>query len=66
LKPWLRAPNGFIESGIPIRAAKPPAEPSRLHEIKHKGSQLIVRRDVDNARLFTRSGLCWTDRYPRS
>jgi ATP-dependent DNA ligase len=35
-----------------------------VHEIKHDGYRLIVRRDGDTVRLFTRRGYNWTDRYP--
>jgi hypothetical protein len=35
-----------------------------LHEIKHDGYRLIVRRDGSVVRLFTRRGHDWTDRYP--
>jgi ATP-dependent DNA ligase len=32
--------------------------------LKHDGYRLIVRRDGKVARLFTRRGYDWTDRYP--
>jgi bifunctional non-homologous end joining protein LigD len=35
-----------------------------VHEIKHDGYRLIVRRDGKAVRLFTRRGHDWTDRYP--
>jgi bifunctional non-homologous end joining protein LigD len=35
-----------------------------VHEIKHDGYRLIVRRDGKVVRLFTRRGHDWTDRYP--
>ena len=35
-----------------------------MHEIKHDGYRLIVRRDGDTVRLFTRRGHDWTERYP--
>jgi bifunctional non-homologous end joining protein LigD len=50
--------------------AFPPSLPSRLPgpagctEIKHDGYRLIVRRDGEMVRLFTRRGYDWTDRYP--
>jgi len=49
-------PNGFIEPCIPTRAVKPPAGTDWVHEIKHDGYRLIVRRDGDTVRLFTRRG----------
>jgi hypothetical protein len=46
------------------RTAKPPAGPGWVHEIKHDGYHLIVRRDGENARLFTCRGYDRTERYP--
>jgi bifunctional non-homologous end joining protein LigD len=57
-------PVGFVEPCIPTLAAKPPSGPGWVHEIKHEGYRLIVRRDGDTVRLFTRRGHYWTDRYP--
>ena len=57
-------PNGFIEPCIPTRAVKPPAGTDWVHEIKHDGYRLIVRRDGDTVRLFTRRGYDWSGRYP--
>jgi hypothetical protein len=47
----------------PARAAKPPAGPDWVHEIKHDGYRLQVRRDGDAVRLFTRRGYDWSGRY---
>jgi hypothetical protein len=58
--------NGFIQPCIPIRSAKPPAGPDWIHEIKHDGYRLIVRRDGENVRLYTRCGNDWSDRYRQS
>src|ERR1700691_2266066 len=50
---------------IPTRAAKVPAGPDWIHEIKHDGYRLIVQKiDRKRVRLFTRNGHDWTDRYP--
>jgi bifunctional non-homologous end joining protein LigD len=35
-----------------------------VHEVKHDGYRLIVRRDGETVRLFTRRGYDWTERYP--
>src|ERR1700693_3423908 len=56
--------DGFIDPCIPTLAAKPPSGPDWVHEIKHDGYRLIVRRDGKAVRLFTRRGYDWTDRYP--
>jgi bifunctional non-homologous end joining protein LigD len=57
-------PNGFVAPCIPTRAAKPPAGPDWVHEIKHDGYRLIVRRDGDTVRLFTGRGYDWSGHYP--
>jgi len=56
--------DGFVPPCIPTLAAKPPSGPDWVHEIKHDGYRLIVRRDGRSVRLFTRRGHDWTDRYP--
>jgi bifunctional non-homologous end joining protein LigD len=56
--------DGFVDPCIPSRAPKPPSGPGWVHEIKHDGYRLIVRRDGEAVRLFTRRGYDWTDRYP--
>jgi ATP-dependent DNA ligase len=50
----------FIDPCIPTRAAKPPSGPAWVHEVKHDGYRLIVRRDGATVRLFTRRGYDWT------
>jgi bifunctional non-homologous end joining protein LigD len=49
---------------IPTRGTKVPAGRDWLHEVKHDGFRLIVQRDGDRVRLFTRNGHDWSDRYP--
>ena len=49
---------------IPTRGTKVPSTPDWLHEIKYDGYRLRVERDDDRARLITRNGYDWTDRYP--
>jgi bifunctional non-homologous end joining protein LigD len=56
--------DGFIDPCIPSLAHKPPSGPDWVHEIKHDGYRLIVRRDGKVVRLFTRRGYDWTERYP--
>jgi bifunctional non-homologous end joining protein LigD len=56
--------DGFVDPCIPSRAAKPPSGPDWVHEVKHDGYRLIVRRDGETVRLFTRRGYDWTERYP--
>jgi hypothetical protein len=56
--------SGFVPPCIATRAAKPPAGPDWVHEIKHDGYRLQVRREGDAVRLFTRRGYDWSGRYP--
>jgi bifunctional non-homologous end joining protein LigD len=49
---------------IPTRGTKVPSTPDWLHEITYDGYRLRVERDGDRARLITRNGYDWTDRYP--
>jgi ATP-dependent DNA ligase len=59
-----RRPVGLVELCIPTAAAKVPEGLKWVHEIKHDGYRLIVRRSGDRVRLFTRRGYDWSDRYP--
>jgi bifunctional non-homologous end joining protein LigD len=43
---------------------KPPAGADWVHEIKHDGYRLQVRREGNTVRLFTRNGYDWSARYP--
>jgi bifunctional non-homologous end joining protein LigD len=38
-------PSGFIEPCLPSKVARLPSGPDCLHEIKHDGYRLMVRRD---------------------
>jgi ATP dependent DNA ligase domain len=51
--------TGFVPPCIPTRAVKPPAGRDWVHEIKHDGYRLQVRRVGDQVRLFTRRGYDW-------
>ena len=42
-----RQPPGSIEPCIPTAALKPPIGPQWIHEIKHDGYRLIVRKKDD-------------------
>jgi hypothetical protein len=62
--PRRKFPAGFVEPCIPTLSARPPSSADWVHEIKHEGYRLIVHRDGDTVRLFTRRGHDWTGRYP--
>jgi bifunctional non-homologous end joining protein LigD len=57
-------PAGFIEPCNPTVSKKAPSGPQWIHEIKHDGYRMILRRDGERARVFTRRGYDWSDRYP--
>jgi ATP-dependent DNA ligase len=57
---------GFVEPCLPSAAEHPPSGSGWLHEIKHDGFRLMVRRDAAGVRLLTRNGLNWSKRYPAS
>jgi bifunctional non-homologous end joining protein LigD len=59
-----RRPSGFIEPCRPSKAARPPSGPLWVHEIKHDGFRLLVRREGSRVRCFTRGGYDWADRFP--
>jgi bifunctional non-homologous end joining protein LigD len=57
-------PSGFIDPCTPTRAFKVPSHPDWIHEVKHDGYRLQVRREGQAVCLFTRRGYDWTERYP--
>jgi ATP-dependent DNA ligase len=40
-----RLPAGFVIPAQPAKASKPPSGPDWVHEIKHDGHRITVRRD---------------------
>jgi len=59
-----RRPSGFIEPCQPSKVAAPPSGPLWVHEIKHDGYRLMVRRAGERIRCFTKRGHDWADRFP--
>ena len=57
-------PASFIEPCLPTESAWVPVGPDWVHEIKHDGYRLIVRRDGDRVRLYTRRGFDWSHCFP--
>jgi len=49
---------------LPTAGKVVPATPNWLHEVKYDGYRLIVVRDGDRVRLFTRNGHDWSGRFP--
>ena len=58
------AAPGFIEPALPSVANAPPTGERWIHEIKHDGYRLMVRRAGDRVRIYTRRGADWTQRFP--
>ena len=56
--------SGFIEPCLPSKVTRPPSGPLWVHEIKYDGYRLMVRRDGERVRCFTRNGHDWADRFP--
>ena len=59
-----RAPSAFISPCLPTVAERPPTGPLWVHEIKHDGYRLQIHVRDGRVRLFTRTGVDWSDRYP--
>src|SRR5579862_7002312 len=55
-------PPGFIVPTQPVERDRPPAGADWVHEIKHDGYRMIVRRDGAMVRLWTRNAVDYTDR----
>src|SRR5262245_45250527 len=56
--------SGFIPPCLPSPAERPPSGSGWVHEIKHDGFRMMVRRDPAGVRLLTRNGHDWSERYP--
>jgi ATP-dependent DNA ligase len=57
-------PAWFVVPAQPVEREKPPTGPEWIHEIKHDGYRMIVRRDGDNVRLYSREAIDWSGRVP--
>ena len=59
-----QAKSSRIEPCLPSPAVKPPSGAGWLHEIKHDGFRMMIRRDPAGVRVITRNGFDWTRRFP--
>jgi bifunctional non-homologous end joining protein LigD len=59
-----KLPAGFVVPAQPVERAAPPSGADWVHEIKHDGYRIIVRRDGEGVRLFSRKAIDWTARLP--
>ena len=55
---------GFVEPQLASPVGQPPEGQHWIHEIKHDGYRCQVLLDRGQARVFTRNGHDWSDRYP--
>ncbi len=56
-------PPAFVAPQLAASAEAPPAGNAWLHEIKFDGYRTIAAVGSGRARIFTRTGLDWTDRF---
>ena len=54
----------FIEPQLPSLVDQPPEGKHWIHEVKHDGYRCQVLLERGQARVFTRNGHDWTERYP--
>ena len=58
------AAPGFIAPSLPTVARNVPEGPLWIHEIKHDGYRLLVRKREGQVRVYSRRGADWTHRFP--
>jgi len=58
------APAAFIDPCLPSRAVKAPSADGWIHEIKHDGFRLQIHVRSARVRLYTMTGVDWSERYP--
>jgi ATP-dependent DNA ligase len=56
--------SAFHSALLPSPAERPPTGPGWIHEVKHDGFRMMVRRDAAGVQLLTRNGLDWSARFP--
>jgi bifunctional non-homologous end joining protein LigD len=54
----------YVECAVLNQKLERCLERQTLHEIKHDGYRIIVRRDGERVRLFSRKAIDWTARLP--
>jgi bifunctional non-homologous end joining protein LigD len=57
-------PPRFIHPQLCQLVTKPPGAAGWVHEYKYDGYRMHIRLEDGDARLLTRTGLDWTDKYP--
>ena len=64
IHPDLSEMRSTFEFCFPTTSKVVPSGPDWLHEIKHDGYPLLIERDGDRVRLYSRNGYDWSSRYP--
>ena len=59
-----RLPAGFVIPARAVVASRPPSGVDWVHEIKHDGYRMMVRRDGPTVRLYSRNAYDWMTRLP--
>src|SRR5512134_1805327 len=54
----------FIEPQLPSLVGQPPEGKHWIYEVKHDGYRCIVIVERGGARVYTRNGFDWSERYP--
>jgi bifunctional non-homologous end joining protein LigD len=57
-------PAGFVVPAQPVEREKPPTGAEWIHEIKHDGYRMIVHKEGENVRLYSRKAIDWSGRLP--
>jgi hypothetical protein len=61
---WTRIPPvGFVRPCEPALVDRPPAGAGRLHEVKHGGFRILVRKLGERAKVWSRRGADFTDQF---
>ncbi|MGH6927393.1 MAG: DNA ligase D, partial [Dongiaceae bacterium] len=55
----------FVDPSLPSAVEKAPSGKDWVHEIKYDGYRVQIRIDSGKGALLTRTGLDWTERFPR-
>ncbi|MEY9459653.1 ATP-dependent DNA ligase [Bradyrhizobium ottawaense] len=63
-KSYLRLMRMAYELCLATAAKQVPSGPDWIHEVKHDGYRMLVIRENERVRLFSRNGTDWTKRYP--
>ncbi|MCP6313333.1 hypothetical protein NL444_28075, partial [Klebsiella pneumoniae] len=55
---------GFTDPQLATLVDSVPAGGNWLHEVKYDGYRILIATGGDGPRLYTRTGLDWTEKFP--